>query len=289
MVVWDERNDVVQPDGAPGPRGRAIAELVQTFAPVVDALREARPDPDAVAVLHSQASFRVRWLLDRQAGDRGWTARDAEREYDDNAWRASRRSLWQRLSEAGVQPRFVSSAMLERGALGGARVLLLPHAIALSDAEVAAIEAFRAGGGTVLADTEAGLFDGHGRRRPAAVLQGVAIPPAMRPGGDEAAPGSLTAIADLLREAGTPPRVVLVGPDGQRATGVEARWFLSPAGLVLALQAARPWGAAGRIGVRLARPAAVTDVRRPGQARVLEALEVALDPIEPTVLLLAPP
>ena len=57
--------------------------------------------------------------------------------------------------------------MLEAGALGqdGVRVLILPHAIALSDAEVQAIKTFAQSGGTVLADTEPGLFDGHSRLR----------------------------------------------------------------------------------------------------------------------------
>ena len=281
MIVWDEADDVVTADGAPGPRGRMIAGLAEAIAAVTPVLFAARPDPDPVAVLYSQASFRVRWMLDRQAGDRDWAARDAEREYDDNAWRASRRVLLSRLAELGVQPRHVSGTGIA-GLWGqGVRVLLLPHAIALSDDEVREIEAFGAAGGTVLADTEPGLFDGHGRRRASAVLTGVPHPEAMRPLGAETSPGSLAALSALLESAGAAPRVVLLGPDGQLATGVEARWFRGPGGTILALQAGRPWGAPGRIAVRLRGGAGAVDLRR-GGAPDLGA--VALDGIEPVVL-----
>ena len=291
MVVWDEADDVVRADGTPGPRGQEVAALTRALVPVAAALRQASPWPDAVAVLQSQASFRVRWLLDRQAGDRDWAARNAEREYDDNAWRASRRVLAGRLAEVGVQPRWVSSAMLESGALrdGSVRVLLLPHAIALSDAEVAEIGAFRQAGGTVLADTEPGLFDGHGCRRASLPLPDVAHPQAMRPDGEAPGPAMLAALVGLLRSAGAAPRALLLGPDGAPATGVEARWFRHPAGTILALQSGRPWGAASRLRVRLPVAVRATDLRTGAVLAEGDTLGIGLDPIEPTILLLSAP
>ena len=285
FVVWDEADDVVGADGSPGPRGAEIAALVAAMVPVAERVRQAVPDPDPVAVLYSQASFRVQWLLDRRAGDHDWAARDAEREYDDNAVRAARRIILGRLGEIGVQPRLVSGAMI--GALWeeGTRVLFLPRAIALGDDEVAAIRAFRERGGTVLADTEPGLFDGHGRRRAVPPLADVPHPEAVRAIGLESEPGLLTALAALLTQAGAPPRVVLLGPDGQRATGVEARWFREPGGTLLALQAARPWGAAPVLSVSLAVPGGVADVREAGPVALGS---VRLDGIEPRVLAIRP-
>ncbi len=288
MIVWDEDDDVVRPDGAPGPRGREIAALAAAIAPVMPALATARPAPDPVAVLHSQASFRLRWLLDRRAGDHDWSARDAEREYDDNAWRASRRILLRRLAEIGVQPRFVAADTLGPATLAGVKVLLLPHAIALSDADVSAIQAFRAGGGAVLADTEPGLYDGHGRRRAAPPLPGVPHPQPVRPDNEDT-PATLAKLAALLAEAGARPRATVLGPDGQPAPGVEARWWRDAAGTILALQSGRPWGAPPRITLALPAPAAVTDLRRPGPPAVATRLDLSLDPIEPTILRLSPP
>ena len=280
-VVWDEANDVVQPDGTPGPRGREIAALMATIRPVAAVLRRMQPDPDPVAVLYSQGSFRVRWLLDRRAGDHDWAARDAEREYDDNPVRASRRVLLQRLAELAVQPRLVTGGDLDGLAQSGVKVLFLPHAIALSDAEVSAIAAFRAAGGTVLADTEPALFDGHGRRRIAPPLADVPRPEAVRPLGTETEPAILDALVQLLTSAGAPPRLVMRAPDGERATGVETRWFRDGHRVVFGLQSGRPWGAPAQVTVRLARVPGVTDVRQPGRA--VDAV-VELDGIEPRIL-----
>ena len=272
MVVWDERDDIVQPDGTPGPRGRDLAALRARIDAAAPLLSGAAPEPDPVAVLYNQSSFRVRWLLDRQAGDRDWAARDAEREYDDNAWRAARRVLVQRLAQLAVQPRFVSDEMLPGLYASGVRVLFLPHAIALSDAEVAGIKAFQSAGGTVLADTEPGLFDGHGRRRDRPPLPGLPRPLPVRGDGEETSPATLAALAALLTQAGAAPRAVMTGADGQLATGIEGRWLRGPAGLVLALQAARPWGAGGSLAVNIG-----------GTSRTL-----VLDPVEPLLLPIEP-
>ena len=287
MIVWDEADDVAAPDGTPGPRGREIAAFAAALAPVFPALRDAAPDPDPVAILVDQESFRLTWLLDRRASDHDWAARDAEREYDDNAWRASRRVLVQGLAETGVQPAFVSTAMVEAGRLPpGTKLLLLPHAIALSDAAVAGIRAFQAGGGTVLADTEPGVFDGHGRRRATLPLPDVAHPQAVRLVGD---PPDPEALATVLRAAGAEPRIRLLAPDGSVAKGVEARWFKGAQGTVLALQAGRPWGAPPSVTLEFAAPAPVSDLRRPGPPTVSARHDVALDGIEPRILLLPPP
>lgn len=279
-VVWDENDDVALADGTPGPRGRDIAAWHAAIAEAAPALRQ--PDPDPVAVYVNQASFRIRWLLDRRTGDHDWAARDAEREYDDTAWRAARRVLLGRLGELGVMPRLVGA--LDAESLKGVRVLFLPHAIAMPDADVAAVNAFRAGGGTVLADTPPAIYDGHGRRRETPPLPDAKQPEAVRPLGIESNPGTLTALALLLQEADAPPRAAFLGPDGQLATGIEARWFRTPRGQVLTIHAARPWGAPPVITLRTPGSAAsqVTDLRRPGPA----SPRIALDGIEPTILLL---
>ena len=276
LVLWDERDDTVLPDGAPGPRGSALAPLVRDVRAVAPALLGTRPASDGVAILYSQASFRTRWLLDRRAGA-AWTARDAERELDDNAWRAATRQAMARTVQVGIVPRWIASAT----ALGpGEGIVLLPHAIALGDDEVAALRAFEARGGTVLADTEPGLFDAHSRRRGAPPLAGVALmPQVVRPDGAPDTPGTLDAWAALLGTSGR-----LVGPDGARAAGVALRRYAVPDGEITALHAMVPWGAPPN--VTLVRPAAAwrCDLRAPGAAVWTDRAIVALDPIAPTIL-----
>ncbi len=287
MVVWDERDEVVRADGSPGPRGLDIKALmtgIRAMAPLVIA---SEPALDPVAVLVSQASFRTRWMLDHRPGGAAWSDRDAAREGEDNAWGASRREVLESLAGIAIQPRLLSSAMVEGGALrqGGLRVLILPHAIALSAAEAEQIRAFAARGGTVLADTPPGLFDEHSRRVPAPLLAGVVqLPEAMQRTGAPLNPGHLAGVAGVLDAAGVRPRARLLGPDGAPASGVEARWLRHGSTTILSLQSLTPWGAPGQIEVRLANPAMVGDLRAPGPARRVQAFPVKLDPIEPTIL-----
>lgn len=287
MVVWDERDDVVRADGSAGPRGRALAKLMTAMRAVAPQLRASEPALDPVAVLYSQASFRTRWILDQRARGGTWWNRDAAREYEDNGWSASRRQILRRLGGIGIQPRLLSSGLVEGGTLrrDGLRVLILPHAIALSQQETDEIRAFALRGGTVVADTEPGLFDEHSRRLSDPALRGVAVvPEAMLLSGGPDSPETLDALGKLLRNAGAPPRAMLLGPDGLPATGVNARWLRHGGSTILALQAEAPWGAAGRIEVRLAVPAMVENLRAPAGLRREQRFMVSLDPIEPTIL-----
>ena len=287
MIVWDELDDTVTPAGEPGPRGRALAALAASLRVVAPAIIASQPAPGEVAVLYSQASFRTRWMLDQRPRGVGWSDRDAERELDDNAWHAARRQVAGHLGELGVPPRWLSSGLVEGGALRDAalRVLMLPHAIALSDAEVDEIRRFAARGGTVLADTEPGIFDQHSRRRSASPLAGTALmPQAVRPDAEPSSAAGLTALAGLLAKAGVVPRVALTGPDGQRASNVDAHIFQNGGVMIVALQAVAPWGAPGVLGVQLASPGLVYDTRHPGPPRRSDELEIGLDAIEPTIL-----
>lgn len=287
MIVWDGEGDVVDANGDPGARGEDIRDLVRSLRVVAPVLMASAPAPDAVAVLYSHASFRTRWMLDQRVRGAAWSDRSAAREYEDNAWRASRRQVLQRLAEIAVQPRLVSSAMVEEGVLraDGLRVLILPHAIALSQREVDEIAAFAGRGGVVLADTEPGVFDEHSRRRLTPLPEGlVALPEVMMLQGGESDPHALATLRALLETAGVRPRAELRGADGLHATGLDVQWLRSDGSTILALQSLSPWRTPGQVKVRLAAPAAVEDLRRPGPSEHLQEIAVTVEPIAPTIL-----
>ena len=290
-IVWDEGDGVVHPDGSPTPRGTELFNLVTAIRAVAPIIMASKPDPDPVAVLVSQASFRLQWLLDRRAGA-PWSDRGAGREYEDNAWRASRRETLQRLSALGIEPHLLSSPMLEAGALdqAGIKTLMLPHAIALSDAELAAIRAFVARGGTVLADTEPGLFDGHLRRRPAPPLTDIApvSEAIMRRGGTPDSP-LLDGEADLLTALHTPARAIFRAPDGTRATGIEAHWLRTYDRHLLSIQAVAPYAAPPKITVQLPAPAAAHDLRTGRSIPAASSFTLDLEPAEPSIIALEAP
>jgi len=291
MIVWDERNDTVTPAGEPGPRGLALATLAASLRVVAPVLIASRPGPGTVAILYSQASFRTRWMLDQRPRGVAWSDRDAERELDDNPWRAAWRQMAGRLGELGSPVRWLSSETLEGGALrdGALRVLMLPHAIALSDLEIGEIRRFSAHGGTVLADAEPGVFDQHSRRRAVSPLHDVALmPQVVRPDAEPSSAAGLSALAALLAGAGSAPPFVMTGPDGQRASNVDVHVFSNGQVSIVALQAMVPWGAPAAVGVEFPASAFAYDMRRPGPPRQSNRLEVALDPLEPTILAVSP-
>jgi hypothetical protein len=84
--------------------------------------------------------------------------------------RVESESVFMKMIESlGYQYDFVADALGPRG-LSEYRVLILPAVWALSDAEIAAITAFRASGGIIIADALPGIYDEHGQPRDAAPL-----------------------------------------------------------------------------------------------------------------------
>ncbi|MDR3417515.1 MAG: beta-galactosidase [Nevskia sp.] len=279
LIVWDE-GGLVAPDGTPGPRGRFFAPLLRELHGAAAArLMAATPVTGPVAILVSPPSFRVNWLLERRADGIAWEKRDSETEGGhDTADRWALSRAVELLTGLGVRPLFVSPASLAGGALrrAGTRLLMLPQSIALSDAEAAAIRDFVAGGGAVLADGEAGLFDGHGRRRASPVLAGL---PLLHP--DVPATAPLEAMAALLRQAGIVPRFTLTRADGHLAPDVEVRAWRSGKATILALLAS---GAAETVSLTLQHPAELRDLRRGGAAVHADGLRVSLPADGPVLL-----
>ena len=290
IIVWDEDDTVVADDGSPGPRGRELSAVAREVRAVAPALQAAQPHRDPVAILYSQASFRIRWVLDHRTKGAAWSDRDAEREYDDNAWRAARRQAAGRLGELGITPRWLSSQGVEGGALRdlSLRVLILPHAIALSDGEVAEIEAFKARGGTVLADTEPGVFDGHGRLRTAPPAGLARMPQAVRPDADPSWSASLDALRAVLAAAGVAPGVAVQEPGGATASGVEVRRFTNGGVTLVAVHGA--YRGAGTRTVELPVPpgAVVHGLGATALARLPGRVALQLDPVAPAILALSP-
>lgn len=287
-IVWDEDNGIVAADGAAKPRGRELAALVAGIRGIAPTLMASTPELDSVAVLVSQASFRTQWLLDRKPGGNAWSERSAGREYEDNVWRASRRETLQRLLGLGIQPHLLTS--LQPGALArdGIRVLILPHALALSDVEVAEIRSFAASGGKVLADTEPGLFDSHSRLRTISPLTGVAlVPEAMQRAGTPPSQPILQGEATVLASAGVTPRAVFRTVTGSLAPGIEARWFRNGSGELLSIQPIAPYSAPLEIEVEFPDIVTAKDLRRGGPPQSGKLLRLTLEPAEPVILSLS--
>ncbi|MFO1057057.1 MAG: alpha-amylase family protein [Dongiaceae bacterium] len=223
LILWNPAGRLVGTDGSPGPVGVALAPTLRRLAGGLGALLiGSEPEIDPVAILYSPASFRTQWMLDHQPLGEAWSTRSAGDEYEDDALRSAVRADVRALRRSGLQYRFISAADLSQGALGraGVRALLLPHAIAMSPAEAAAIRRFVAGGGLVIADVLPGAFDQHSRKLPDPPLADLfrdgraVLLPQQRADRDQE-------IARRLAQAGLRAEVAVADPTGAPVAGLE--------------------------------------------------------------------
>lgn len=144
-------------------------------------LNEFAPEPNEVAVLHSQTSLHVAWIeSDMRVGQIPWAESGVAGLPMSNPFGAYSHSVAgvkATLKEAGLQPDFLAPEQIVRGILGKYRLLVLPYAVSLSDEVVEGLSRFVADGGTVLADVRPGVYSAHGRalgsRGPANALFGI--------------------------------------------------------------------------------------------------------------------
>jgi hypothetical protein len=283
LILWDSKLDFVDDAGAPSQRARELAPLLLELRGGLGAqLIALRPAPSPVAILYSPTSQHVQWLLARRAEGTPWNDRTSETEWkDDNPMRRAIAATVRTLTHLGLPPHFVSAAMLEHGLLsapGAPRALVLPQALALSPAAVAAIRQFQASGGVVVADGAPGAFDGHGRRLDTPALADLA--PHLVP---------LDGMADALARAGIIAGFSLRQTDGGKAGGVAIRVLRSGGVTVLALErdaAGAP--PSGRLELRLAAPATIRDLRDGRFSPAADRIAVTLDPVAPTLLAISP-
>lgn len=287
LILWDDKQDFVDDSGAPSPRARELAPLLHELRGGLGAqLIAMRPAPSPVAILYSPTSQHVQWLLARRAEGTPWNDRTSETEWkDDNKMRRAIAATVRTLTHLGLPPHFVSAQMLEDGLLsaaGAPRALVLPQAIALSPAAVAAIRHFQAAGGVVIADGVPAQFDGHGKRLEAAALADLA--PHLV---------ALDGMADALSRAGIIAGFSLRQPDGGKASGVAMRVLRSGGVTLLALEQDPPAGTApsariGPLDLRLAASATIRDLRSGRLYTSADHIAVALDPVAPTLLAISP-
>ena len=295
VILWDEDNKLVDDDGAPTGRGHALGALARVLRSGLAAqLIASTAAISPVAILYSPESFRTQWLLDRKADGKPWAERRSETEGEDNAVRAARRRAAGMLTHLGVQPRWLTAPMIERGALqnGSIRVLVLPHAIALSPAAAERIQAFAKAGGIVLADTQPGVFDAHGRRLAAPPSVGsVTLMPELERDIAPGDPSGLTRLRRVLEKARIALPFQVSTPEGDVATDVDVRVFRNGKTTLIGLQ--RDWTAdnpqaARDVVVNFTSPVYVRDLRAPGAPRQVDRIALKLDAVTPALLAIAP-
>ena len=287
VILWDDKSALVGAGGAVTPAGQQTAPLfreLRELAPLFIA-GERRIDP--VAVLYSPASFRVDWLLERRREGTDWSKRKAETEYGANAYRSAMESYTRVLEHQGVQPRYITEDAIANLRAQGIKVLILPHAIAMSREATDAVVAFAQAGGTVIADEQPAVFDRHGRRLPQSYLSQLFSAPPNARGAYlvEARSGDFLAI---IVRAGVSPEFALTARNGESARDVEIYRFQSGGQTLLALLRDRTAPAGNEpITLNLPRSLSVQDLRAKKPLGTDTRIPLALSAGEPVILSLS--
>ena len=286
LILWDESHEFVNDDGALGPRGSDAAPYFREIRGGIGALViNAQALSDPVCILYSPESMRTQWMLDWKPKGDAWLARDSEHEGGpDNTVRQAMGAYIDGVTQLGLTPRFLASEALTQGALAQTqcRVVILPHAIALSAAAADAISGFAASGGTVVADVEPGRFDEHSRKLDRARLADLFS----TDGNGKAVYAEASGLGDILAKAGVASDVAASRQDGTPATDVEIHRFADGAVELVGLQhQGVPIAPDGEsVVLHLKRASFVYDVRAGKALGRGSEWTLALDPAAPTLL-----
>ena len=175
VIIWasSEWFDYDTPTLEPKPWVAGMADLfAELQGPAAQAIAAAKRDRPPIAIHYSHPSIQVAWMIDSRDDGDTWHRRFSSYEAVHSHITRDRSSWCRLLEDLGYQYEFVSAHEILDGTLEkrGYRALILPESLAISEAEAAAIERFAQGGGSVMADFLPGVFDEHGKRRRAGVL-----------------------------------------------------------------------------------------------------------------------
>ena len=138
-------------------------EAGRTIGPLVSG---AEWIDDGVAIYYSHPSIQLHWILDAEAHRGTWINRNEDASLGTS--QLTRKAWENMLRDEGMQFTYIDYAtVVAKGIPARYKVLILPAALCLSDAEARQIKEFCRNGGTVIADFMPGLWDQHGKGRAA--------------------------------------------------------------------------------------------------------------------------
>ena len=153
-IFWDY--EMLNPDYTCAQSGRDIGKTLQEIKSVGIGylLNSSQREDDPVAVLYSVASVHGDYIHQKAAG--AWMRTDHI---------SALSGVCSLIAESGYQFRVISYEQLASGELQkkGYKVLALPSSVAMSQAQVDAIDAFVKAGGTLMAWPVPGIMDEHGK------------------------------------------------------------------------------------------------------------------------------
>ncbi len=143
-----------------------IAGWIQPLKKMAAVLAGFTRQNDPIYVLHSHASLVRKWVETELALDEDWAGREWAYAREHETYLINEMGWYRLIEDAGRQFEVVSTRVGLPEVDGAGKLLIVPMAVALSDADIAWIRRFLQTGGTVLHDSEVGRFDEELRLRP---------------------------------------------------------------------------------------------------------------------------
>ncbi|HET6182742.1 MAG TPA: alpha-amylase family protein [Acetobacteraceae bacterium] len=275
VVIWDANPPLITPDDRITARGEAYRPIFAALrGPAGAALSHATPIYDPVAILYSPASFRVQWMIENRPRGDAWMHGGSEADAQGVATRTALDSFAETLKHLGLRPRYLTDTALGAAPPANVRLLVLPHQVALSDAELRSLRAFVAAGGTVLTDSPFGLTDLHGRARaaPPADIRATTLAPDDRAG-----------MVAVLRAAKIAPLVMADADDA------EIDLWHADGKLLIAVQRDFAEGASPKaVTLTLPRPMRGEELITGTAIAPARSIRLTLDTVTPALLALTP-
>ena len=130
-------------------------------------LSQGEHDDAEIALYYSQRSNHISWQFDSEVDGNTWVRRKGSWDCKHSALLFNHTGWLKALEDIGLKGRFVSYEQIANGDLitDGYKVLIMPRVMALSDAEITAVQNFASAGGVVIADSQTAIYDGHCKRR----------------------------------------------------------------------------------------------------------------------------
>lgn len=246
-------------------------------------LRVAEAAPAEAVIVHAQPSMHV--LYAQAAMPPGRTTDEGY-----NRYRASDDALAAALKRHAFPYRYVLPEQLDAERLAGVRLIALPSCVALPDEAVAALRAFVAGGGKLLADVLPATHDGHGKPREASPLEGLFAGEEAAHLGRHADAEAGPALDEALAALGVAPGITWQTADGGLPAHGELYAFrLGEAEYLGVVRAPGEEGAReGPLAIRLPAARHVYDCRAGERLGELAELSVDIPAGEARILALLP-
>ncbi|MGC8742545.1 MAG: beta-galactosidase [Verrucomicrobiia bacterium] len=147
--------------------------LKELTSPIAQIFLRANPVRDPIAILYSQPSIQVDWLIESTVDGATWVRRFSSYEASHNRMAKVRNSWLKIFQDLGFTPFFISSEQMEN-LDNNIKVLILPTSLAMSEKELRSVENLIQDSTRhrcIFSDGTPGLFDEHGKLRSSPALE----------------------------------------------------------------------------------------------------------------------